>query len=149
MADSYFFTPAILASNQALATSLTDISGFSQTVVPGATYRFEVFMNFTTVGTTVTVGLSMGGTLTESISAYEVNIQTAAAGTRISQLYTAIPGAATATGAIATAGTFSATIRGFVKCNTAGGTLTVQGIRGGATSATALAGSIFTLEQVN
>jgi len=147
MADPYSFAPVVLGSNQALATSLTDISGLSFNVVAGAAYRFEAFLNYVTVGTTVTVGFSMGGTLTEGLCCWNQDIHFSAAGGTTSQTFATIPGAATPTGAITVAGTYALIIsRGFVRVTT-GGTLTIQGIRGGATSATIQSGSTFFLEE--
>jgi hypothetical protein len=147
MGAPYDFPPALLTANRAIATSLTDIPDFSQNVITaGGLYRFKVFMDIVTVGTTNTLGFSMGGTLTELISGYSVRVQLTAAGTNEQRLYTAIPGAATLSAAVSFAGHAFAEIEGFVKAS-AGGTLTVQGIRAGATSATIQAGSAFLLSQ--
>lgn len=148
MPQPYSFAPVVLGSNQALSgTGLADIPGLTQNVAAGATYRFAAFLNYTTVGTSVTVGFTMAGTLSASASAYQIQIQFSAAGGNTNQAYTALPGPATQTGAITVAGTYTVFIRGFVTVS-AGGTLTIQGIRGGSTSATILAGSVYLLEQV-
>lgn len=124
----YYFPLAVgPPSTMTLTTTLTDISGISVFLTAGGWYLVKGWIQFTTTGTSTTAGFSLGGTVGEvAPSAYTLTIRnnnsTDAANL---QLSAAIPGVAQASGTLATAATYGATIDGLVVAGTSG-TLTMM-----------------------
>lgn len=145
----YLQAPITNGGTLTTTTAFQDIPNLTFTLVPAATYRFEVHYDYQASGTTAQFAPAMGGTCTTSFLKYRCSIEVNLSGGSSSFVYNALSGAITpggATAANAATTNYGVMLSGLIVVN-AGGTLTASA-RHVTAACTVQSGGRFILEQI-